>query len=75
MLLAELRLALRASGNPARLVFFQHDEVVLHVPADSAPAAAAAVQAAAAAAGRRLFGPTPVHFPMQPRIVDAYDEH
>lgn len=74
VLLAELRSTLRRSGNPARLVFFQHDEVVLHVPAEAAPAAADAVLAAAATAGRRLFGPTPVRFPMQPRIVDGYDE-
>ncbi len=75
VLLAELRLALRTAGNPARLVFFQHDEVVLHVPADAAADAAEAVRTAAATAGRRLFGPTPVRFPMQPRIVDGYDEH
>jgi len=75
ILLAELRSALRTSGNPARLVFFQHDEVVLHVPADSAPDAAEAVLRAASTAGRRLFGPTPVRFPMQPRIVEAYDEN
>jgi len=74
VLLAELRSALRAAGNPARLVFFQHDEVVLHVPAEAAEAAAAAVQVAATTAGRRLFGPTPVHFPMQARTVDGYDE-
>lgn len=74
VLLAELRLTLRASGNPARLVFFQHDEVVLHVPTEAATAAADAVMAAAATAGRRLFGPTPVRFPMRPRIVEGYDE-
>ena len=56
-------------------MFFQHDEVVLHVPADSAPDAAEAVLRAASTAGRRLFGPTPVRFPMQPRIVEAYDEN
>jgi DNA polymerase I len=72
VLLAELRLALRAAGSPARLVFFQHDEVMLHVPVDAAAAAAAAVHTAAATAGRRLFGPTPVHFPMQARLTDAY---
>ncbi len=72
VLLAELRLALRAAGSPARLVFFQHDEVLLHAPADAADDAAAAVHAAAATAGRRLFGATPVRFPMQVRVTEAY---
>jgi DNA polymerase family A len=74
VLLAELRTALRAAGSPARPVFFQHDEVVLHTPADAADGAAAAVRAAAELAGRRLFGPTPVRFPMQVRVVEAYDQ-
>lgn len=74
VLLAELRLALRAAGSPARLVFFQHDEVMLHSPASAADAAAAAVQAAADTAARRLFGVAAVRFPMQPRIVEGYDE-
>jgi DNA polymerase I len=74
VLLAELRTTLRASGSPARPVFFQHDEVVLHTPADAAEDAAAAVRTAADVAGRRLFGPTPVRFPMQVRVVEAYDQ-
>jgi DNA polymerase-1 len=67
VLLAELRRALRASDSPARPVFFQHDEVLLHAPADAAEDAADAVTAT-----RRLFGDTPVHFPMQVRVVDCY---
>jgi DNA polymerase I len=74
VLLAELRLLLRATGSPAQLVFFQHDEVLLHAPAEAAEATADAVCAAAEIAGRRLFGDTPVRFPMQPRIVQSYDE-
>ncbi|MGI5130399.1 bifunctional 3'-5' exonuclease/DNA polymerase [Pseudonocardia sp. CA-107938] len=74
VLLAELRAALRAAGSPAQLVFFQHDEVLLHVPEEEADAVVAAVRAAAAVAGRRLFGDTPVHFPLTPRVVDGYDE-
>ncbi|WP_219415228.1 bifunctional 3'-5' exonuclease/DNA polymerase [Pseudonocardia nigra] len=73
VLLAELRQRLRAAGSPARLVFFQHDEVMLHSPAEAAAATAEAVHDAAATAGRRLFD-TPVRFPMQVRIVDGYDE-
>lgn len=74
VLLAELRGQLRAAGSPARLVFFQHDEVLLHAPAEVAAEAAASVQAAADTAGRRLFGDTPVRFPMQTRVVEGYDE-
>jgi DNA polymerase-1 len=74
VLLAELRLLLRAAGCRTELVFFQHDEVLLHAPAEEAEFAAQAVRTAAETAGRRLFGPTPVHFPMQPRIVEGYDE-
>ncbi|MBW0102790.1 bifunctional 3'-5' exonuclease/DNA polymerase [Pseudonocardia sp. KRD291] len=74
VLLAELRHALRRSGSPAQLVFFQHDEVLLHVPAEVADDVAAAVHAAAATAGRRLFGDTAVRFPMQARVVSGYDE-
>ncbi|WP_300017802.1 bifunctional 3'-5' exonuclease/DNA polymerase [Pseudonocardia sp.] len=72
VLLAELRLLLR--DGPAELVFFQHDEVLLHAPAALAPAVAEAVSAAADTAGRRLFGDTPVRFPLQARVVDGYDE-
>jgi DNA polymerase-1 len=72
VLLAELRAALW--DTPAELVFFQHDEVVLHCPAGSADALAAAVQPAADVAARRLFGPTPVRFPLTARVVRAYDE-
>jgi DNA polymerase-1 len=55
-------------------VFFQHDEVLLHTPAEAAEETADAVRTAAAAAGRRVFGDTPVRFPMHPRIVEGYDE-
>ncbi|MFD1534743.1 bifunctional 3'-5' exonuclease/DNA polymerase [Pseudonocardia aurantiaca] len=74
VLLAELRMLLRSAGSRAVLVFFQHDEVLLHAPAEEAEAAAEAVRTAAVTAGRRLFGDTPVRFPMQPRIVEGYDE-
>lgn len=72
IVLAELRLLLRHTS--AELVFFQHDEVVLHVPADLAPEAVEAVSRAAEAAGRRLFGATPVPFPLVARVVESYDQ-
>jgi DNA polymerase-1 len=74
VLLAELRGQLRASGSPAQLVFFQHDEVLLHAPAEVAEETVAAVHTAAATAGRRLFDDSPVRFPMQARVVEGYDE-
>lgn len=74
VLLAEIRLALRAAASPAHLVFFQHDEVLLHSPAEHAEEVADIVRAAAVTAGRRLFGDSPVRFPMQPKIVEGYDE-
>jgi DNA polymerase-1 len=74
VLLAEIRLALRAAASPAHLVFFQHDEVLLHSPSDHADEVADIVRAAAVTAGRRLFGASPVRFPMQPKIVEGYDE-
>jgi DNA polymerase-1 len=58
-------------GQP-RLVFFQHDEVIVHCPADAADDVAAAVGAAAAEAGRLVFGPTPVRFPVTTAVVTSY---
>ncbi|GAA2538568.1 bifunctional 3'-5' exonuclease/DNA polymerase [Pseudonocardia hydrocarbonoxydans] len=72
VLLAELRLLLL--HGPAELVFFQHDEVVLHCPRELAPAVVEAVAAAADTARRRLFGDTPVRFPLTARVVGSYDE-
>ncbi|MGW0479650.1 bifunctional 3'-5' exonuclease/DNA polymerase [Nonomuraea sp. NPDC003214] len=58
--------------DPARLVFFQHDEVMVHCPLDRAGEVMAAVSAAAAEASRLLFGPTPVRFPMETVAVSCY---
>ncbi|WP_192764649.1 bifunctional 3'-5' exonuclease/DNA polymerase [Actinomadura algeriensis] len=72
-LLGALRRRLTELGPP-RLVFFQHDEVIVHAPAGQAEAAADAVRAAADEARRLLFGGTPVVFPMEIAIVDRYSE-
>ena len=48
----------------AHLVFFLHDEVIVHAPAQQADQAAEAIRAAAASAGRLLFGDAPVDFPL-----------
>ena len=69
-LLATLRTAL--AGSPARIVFFQHDEVIVHAPVDIADEVADAVRAAAATASRLLFGDTPVRFPLGVAVVESY---
>jgi len=69
-LLALLRADLAGSG--AQLVFFQHDEVVVHVPADRAADVATAVDAAGDRTRRLLFGDTPVRLPLGVSIVDCY---
>ena len=58
----------------AHLVFFMHDEVVVHCPADQADAVANAVRAAADDAGRLLFGTLPVEFPLTVAVVDNYGQ-
>ncbi|MET8869750.1 bifunctional 3'-5' exonuclease/DNA polymerase [Nonomuraea sp. NPDC004580] len=58
--------------EPARLVFFQHDEVMVHCPAEQAEEVTAAIAAAAAEATRLLFGHTPVRFPMETVAVGCY---
>ena len=70
VLLASLRTALE--GTKAELVFFVHDEVVVHCPEDEAPTVVAAVQQSAAEAGRLLFGATEVRFPLDVSVVQCY---
>jgi DNA polymerase family A len=78
VLLASLRGRLHAIGGSApdapQLVFFQHDEVIVHCPAGQADQVAAAAHDAAAEAGRLLFGSTRVTFPMTTAIVDCYGD-
>src|SRR5579859_965283 len=63
-----------AAGAPSgpRLVFFQHDEVIVHCPEELAGDVVAAVGEAAAEAGRLVFGPTPVRFPVITAVVRSY---
>ena len=58
--------------DPARLVFFQHDEVIVHCPREQAEEVTAAVTAAAARASAMLFGQGPVRFPMEAVAVGCY---
>ncbi len=73
VLLATLRGSLAELDEPRpQLVFFQHDEVIVHSPAASAAEVAAAIGAAAATASDLIFGPTAVTFPMTTAVVDCY---
>ncbi len=54
------------------LVFFLHDEVVVHCPAALADAVAAEVTAAAATAGSLLFRELAVDFPLNISVVRSY---
>ncbi|WP_460792999.1 bifunctional 3'-5' exonuclease/DNA polymerase [Micromonospora sonneratiae] len=69
-LLATLRGVLADSA--AELVFFQHDEVVVHCPEEQAEQVAGLVTEAAVRAGRLLFGATQVRFPLDVSVVDCY---
>ena len=64
--------AATGGDDEPRLVFFQHDEVIVHCPAGLAEEVVAAVGEAAAAAGRLVFGPTPVRFPVITAVVTSY---
>ncbi|MFF2276201.1 bifunctional 3'-5' exonuclease/DNA polymerase [Agromyces sp. NPDC058126] len=54
------------------LVYFLHDEIIVHTPADRADEVAAAVADCAASSGRLLFGDFPVDFPLDLAVVDSY---
>ncbi|NUP37365.1 MAG: bifunctional 3'-5' exonuclease/DNA polymerase, partial [Streptomyces sp.] len=70
LVLAALRQA--CAGMAAELVFFQHDEVIVHCPEREAEAVAAAIREAAELAGRLTFGETPVRFPFTTAVVECY---
>jgi DNA polymerase-1 len=75
--LAELRRrlrAMRADGNAAgQLVFFLHDEVMVHCPEDAVGDCIRAIEESANAAKELLFGRIPVEFPVSVAVVDSYD--
>ncbi|MDN3242737.1 bifunctional 3'-5' exonuclease/DNA polymerase [Glycomyces tritici] len=73
VLLALLRRELHERGL-GELVFFLHDEVVVHCPATHADTVGAVIEQAAEAATRTLFGDMPVRIPLRPKVVDSYSE-
>lgn len=64
---------IRSGGHRAELVYFLHDEVVIHAEEAAAEECAAAVQDAARTAGRLLFHDAPVEFPLSVAVVESYD--
>ncbi|NUS34879.1 MAG: bifunctional 3'-5' exonuclease/DNA polymerase [Pseudarthrobacter sp.] len=81
--LAELRRRLRGlrgdgaagTGGALRpeLVFFLHDEVMVHAPEEAVDDCVRAIEEAASAAKELLFGTIPVEFPVSVAVVDSYD--
>ncbi|MFD3705387.1 bifunctional 3'-5' exonuclease/DNA polymerase [Nocardia sp. NPDC058658] len=72
LVLAGIRHALR--DLRAELVFFQHDEVIVHCPTEEAELVSAAIADAADTAGRIAFGETPVRFPFTTAVVQCYGD-
>jgi DNA polymerase-1 len=72
--LAKIMSAEVPAGNRAQpeLVFFQHDEVIVHCPHDQADVVTAAVSRAAAVASRLVFATTRVAFPLSTAVVASY---
>ncbi|MDR6598566.1 DNA polymerase-1 [Saccharothrix longispora] len=73
-LLGALRRRLHQDTPEAHLVFFQHDEVLVHCPAGQADSVAANVVAAGEEASGLVFPGTPVRFPLKAVVVDTYAE-
>lgn len=70
LLLAALRRT--CADMAAELVFFQHDEVIVHCPKEEADTVVAAIREASDLAGRLTFGETPVRFPFTTAVVECY---
>jgi DNA polymerase-1 len=69
---------LGAEGEPItqrpHLVFFLHDELIVHTPVEHAPAVAEALRVSAGDAGRMMFGTIPVEFALSVSVVDRYSD-
>ncbi|WP_415948250.1 bifunctional 3'-5' exonuclease/DNA polymerase [Streptomyces sp. KLOTTS4A1] len=72
LMMAALRQTMSAAHLAAELVFFQHDEVIVHCPEKEAPAVVEAIRSAAQTANRIAFGETPVRFPFSTAVVSCY---
>ncbi len=75
--MAAVRRDLARLGEPTRrpdLVYFLHDEIMVHTPAEHADQVTAIVHAGAAEAGRLLFGDFGVEFAINLAVADTYAE-
>ncbi|HEX4221201.1 MAG TPA: bifunctional 3'-5' exonuclease/DNA polymerase [Pseudonocardiaceae bacterium] len=72
VLLASLRGQLAQRAPRAELVFFQHDEVLVHCPRADADTVVAEIGIAAQQASDLVFPGTRVRFPLHAKIVDCY---
>ncbi|MEQ1736813.1 MAG: bifunctional 3'-5' exonuclease/DNA polymerase, partial [Rhodoglobus sp.] len=72
------RMSVLADGawltDAPHLVFFLHDEVVVHCPAELTETVTDLVAEAAAEAGQLLFGALPAEFPVTVAVVDNYGQ-
>ena len=59
-------------GERPHLVFFLHDEVLVHTPEHLAADVEEAVRRAAVEAGRLLFGSFPIDFPLDVAVVGSW---
>jgi DNA polymerase I len=71
-LLAGLRSGLASRAPTAELVFFQHDEVLVHCRTADADTVVEEIGAAADTASTLVFGRTTVRFPLDAKVVDCY---
>jgi DNA polymerase-1 len=62
----------RAFERMPHLVYFLHDELIVHAPDQLVDAVADAVRESAAEAGRLLFGEAPVEFPLDLAVARTY---
>lgn len=77
--LAAMNMPNESGGEPAvaatsrpQLVFFQHDEVIVHCPEALADRVVLALGDAASEAGQLVFGQTAVRFPVTTAVVRSY---
>ncbi len=63
----------RDTAATAELVFFQHDELIVHCPHELAETVRSEILAARDEATQLVFGTVPVRFPLTISVVDRYD--
>jgi DNA polymerase-1 len=59
-------------GKQPHLVYFLHDEVMVHTPAGLAEEVQCAIEESARQAGELMFGSFPVEFALEIACVDNY---